>query len=284
MLLLNNKQVDYFYFSAGEIQVQLPENINEERAILTWKPTTASDIMLLLLTVNALHEMYIHDIDLSVLYLPYARQDRVCNSGEAFSLKVIINLLLSLEFTTIRLYDVHNFKVTDDLVNGASIWHWEARDIFSRYELLNDFNLPNLKLCAPDKGARKRVDDIVTRFGLDDPVYLTKHRNTSNGFISDISFNAKNPDIKSCNVLVVDDICDGGATFIMAAEELKKHGADKLYLYVTHGIFSKGLEQLLKHYEHIYCHHVLDERKFKNNTNFTVLRRLLHDPQSAVCY
>jgi phosphoribosylpyrophosphate synthetase len=70
----------------------------------------------------------------------------------------------------------------------------------------------------------------------------------------------------------------------MAAEELKSQGAEDLYLYVTHGIFSNGLEELSKHFKHIYCHHVLDEAKFKNDKRLTILRRFLNDSQPAVCY
>jgi len=41
--------------------------------------------------------------------------------------------------------------------------------------------------------------------------------------------------------IITDDICDGGYTFIKVAEQLKAKGASKVILFVTHGIFSKGL-------------------------------------------
>lgn len=44
--------------------------------------------------------------------------------------------------------------------------------------------------------------------------------------------------------LIVDDICDGGGTFIGLAEELKRKNAGKIYLAVSHGIFSKGIDKL----------------------------------------
>jgi ribose-phosphate pyrophosphokinase len=40
---------------------------------------------------------------------------------------------------------------------------------------------------------------------------------------------------------MVDDICDGGRTFIELAKELRGMGAEKVHLYVTHGFFTKGL-------------------------------------------
>ena len=42
--------------------------------------------------------------------------------------------------------------------------------------------------------------------------------------------------------LIVDDICDGGGTFSGIAQVLRANGAEKIYLCVTHGIFSKGIE------------------------------------------
>jgi ribose-phosphate pyrophosphokinase len=40
--------------------------------------------------------------------------------------------------------------------------------------------------------------------------------------------------------LIVDDICDGGATFVALARKLREAGAIEVSLFVTHGIFSKG--------------------------------------------
>ena len=72
--------------------------------------------------------------------------------------------------------------------------------------------------------------------------------------------------------LIVDDICDGGRTFLEAAKILKEETTGKLFLYVTHGIFSKGIDELLEHYEHIYCHHVLDDSRYQTTDRLTILR------------
>lgn len=52
-------------------------------------------------------------------------------------------------------------------------------------------------------------------------------------------------------VLIVDDICDGGGTFTGIADAIAHHGLD-LNLYVTHGIFSKGTEELFKRFSRIF--------------------------------
>lgn len=47
------------------------------------------------------------------------------------------------------------------------------------------------------------------------------------------------PDAHGLKVIVMDDLCDGGATFVSMASAF-----DSPDLYVTHGIFSKGLKPL----------------------------------------
>lgn len=284
MLLLNQVPIDYFLFSGGELQVKLPEKMESERVVLTWLPTKPEHIMLLSLTVNALTEAGIDDIDLDILYLPYARQDRVCAPGEAFSLKVICKLLDDLDVACIRIWDIHNQDLTDEFLPKNFVYHWEAVDIFRRYKILNSFDLSNLILCAPDQGGMARVLRIIDHYELGHPVMLDKDRDSEDGKIRSMSFNRYNRCIESYDILVVDDICDGGATFIEAAKLLKEKGAEELYLYVTHGIFSNGLDELCNHYAHIYCHHVLDESKFKDDNRLTILRSFTSAPQSPFCH
>ena len=275
MLLLNGQQVKGFKFSGGELQIRLPE-VQTEGVILAWKPTCADDIMELLLTVNALKHEGITDIDLDVLYLPYARQDRVCAKGEAFSLEVIVKILDSLEVSMIRLWDIHNSELTLDLFKNSNVRESEQHDIFARFKILDEFALDNLILCAPDAGAWDKVNHIVNRFELGMAVHCEKVRDPSDGSITGLKINQYSRDVDSWNILVVDDICDGGRTFIEVAKALKKAGAANLFLYVTHGIFSKGLEELYEYYNHIYCHHVLHDDQFHNGQNLTILRTFNH--------
>jgi phosphoribosylpyrophosphate synthetase len=54
------------------------------------------------------------------------------------------------------------------------------------------------------------------------------------------------------DILIVDDICDGGATFIELAKIIKPMNPSSLTLFVTHGIFSKGFEPLYEFIDKIY--------------------------------
>lgn len=275
MLLLNDLPIKVFRFPGGELQVKV-DTLKSERAVLTWKPSSSDDILQLLLTVNALHHQGCRDIMVDCLYLPYARQDRVCSHGEAFSLEVIVNLLDSLEVSAIRFWDIHNSDLTFDLFKNTNVYETEIHDIFASYSLLDHFDLSNLILCAPDKGAREKVDKIVNDFELGSAIHFEKNRCSDTGQILGIKPNKYNRDFDGYNILVVDDICDGGRTFIEVAKELRQRTAENLYLYVTHGIFSKGLEELYQYYKHIFCHHVLDSATFQTGGNLTIMREFPH--------
>ena len=274
MLLLNGSPISYFKFSGGEIQVKLPEHIATERVHLEWKPTTCDDIMLLLLTVNALYHAGISDIDVDVLYLPYARQDRVCATGEAYSLEVMIGILNSMPVTMLRFWDLHNPYILESLDHCAH--ETEIYDIFKRFNLMQYFDMDNIIPVAPDQGACEKVYELVTKCDFVTSYHLRKKRDCDTGKIFNIEPTDPKRDISEWDMLIVDDICDGGATFIEAAKLLQTKGVRDIYLYVTHGIFSKGLEELQKYFKHVYCHHVLHDDKYQSSEFLTILKEFPH--------
>jgi phosphoribosylpyrophosphate synthetase len=69
----------------------------------------------------------------------------------------------------------------------------------------------------------------------------------SNGNISLIVNKAFLAEGRDC--IIVDDICDGGRTFIEIAKQLPN--TNSLTLVITHGIFSKGLKELEAYFDKI---------------------------------
>ena len=92
-------------------------------------------------------------------------------------------------------------------------------------------------LISPDKGASLKTKAIGKLYDIP-VIYCNKARDSSNGFIVYDEVNCI--EIRDKSVLIVDDLCDGGMTFILLAKMLRKSSPKSLSLYVTHGIFSKG--------------------------------------------
>jgi ribose-phosphate pyrophosphokinase len=108
-------------------------------------------------------------------------------------------------------------------------------------------------LVAPDAGALKKTMELSRLAGMP-YIHADKKRNPENGEITGTAVHSSA--LGNQDVLIVDDICDGGRTFVELAKELKTLTTGKIYLYVTHGIFSKGLGVFNGIIDHIYTAHV----------------------------
>ena len=75
-----------------------------------------------------------------------------------------------------------------------------------------------------------------------------KHRDVLTGQITGTSIIGE---AEAKTGIIVDDICDGGRTFIELAKVIRKD-YDKLILCITHGIFSNGFDELFKYFDQIY--------------------------------
>lgn len=168
-------------------------------------------------------------------YLPYGRQDKPVSNEQTFALHTFAHILNSFDFASVTFLDAHSSEATRLIGNSQNIEPF--LDInFARREI------PECLIAYPDKGARERYSDLVERFPTVESVVGDKVRDQSTGYITHYKISGADPTNR--NVLIVDDICDGGMTFKILSKNLHEAGAKSVHLYVTHGIFSKGLETL----------------------------------------
>lgn len=101
----------------------------------------------------------------------------------------------------------------------------------------------NFLIVSPDAGAYKKIFKLCTELKYAREIVLcNKIRDVSTGAIIKTTCDIEN--FNGEDLVIVDDICDGGGTFILLANELRKRNCGKIILVVSHGIFSKGLEAL----------------------------------------
>lgn len=257
-ILVNNRAIEHFKFPGGEVQVKiLPGEIHSKTEVFAL--LDSSDAILgLLLTIDAIRRVVpTTQIQLTLPYFPYARQDRVCNPGESLSVSVIAQLINSLQCEEVRLIDPHS-DVTPALVENSRTT--SLADLICGSELAQTIIENNWVLVSPDAGAEKKVRQLAQRLSAESSereiLCARKIRNTLTGAITATEVHG-NIEGKDC--IILDDICDGGQTFIELAKVLKARGARKVVLYVTHGIFSKGLEPLHGVLDQVYCYHTLNQ-------------------------
>ncbi len=237
-------KASYFGFSAGERHIQLNQDNDNLIYRIRANLYSSDDIFDLLLTVNALDEQTNGDalFEVEIPYLPYSRQDRVCAPGQAFSLQVLSRVLKSFatdanKRMAITTWDCHS-AIGLDLLDAKNISSYEL--IKQSDKLSTLIRSSNSILISPDKGAIKRTQQVANVFGQSSIVRASKVRDPLTGKI--LRTEIDTDDLEGKVAIIIDDICDGGMTFIKLAEQLKEKNASRIVLYVTHGIFSKGLD------------------------------------------
>jgi ribose-phosphate pyrophosphokinase len=226
-------------FPGGEINVRLgvlPNLFSAQKCVtfIYAYLRSSDDIMALLLVTDALRRYGVRDISITIPYLPYARQDRVCNHGESLSLKVLCDLINSQEYRSVTVWDVHS-DVSLALLNN--VVNLSAINFLSPALSTNLFDPDRTIFVAPDAGAIKKVAELSKRLSVSF-IRADKTRNPATGEIAGTTVYSGH--VGNQDFLIVDDICDGGRTFTELAAELRPLTTGKLMLYVTHGIFSKG--------------------------------------------
>ncbi len=234
--------IEFTTFSGGEVNVRLPEKMYLHGYISIVANIMDSDgVMALLMVKDALDRecSNVASIALRLGYVPYARQDRVCNPREALSIKVFCNIINSMNFSTVTILDPHS-DVTSALLNNCEIVPPEK--ILEAASIGDAIFHGEFTLVAPDTGATKKVEKVAEYFGGMEVIQGTKKRDTKTGELSGFGFIG---DVKGKHLLIVDDIVDFGGTFLGLTEKLLEGGANSVALYISHGIFAGGVERLL---------------------------------------
>jgi ribose-phosphate pyrophosphokinase len=203
-----------------------------------------SDLIKLCQLVDALRHERVGELTLEIPYFPYSRQDRRCMPGEGHSLKVVGAVINSLGFVNVRTLDAHS-TVLEAVVDRLTVIPQGVCALgLPQYDML----------IAPDAGAAKKVyqHSQVEMFGTS---VMTADKKREGSKVK--AFLHTPWAVADLNVCVVDDLCDGGATFTELGKLVKPHKPAKLDLYVTHGFFTKGLDALLEIYDNIYVHNLM---------------------------
>lgn len=256
-LRLNNLvvPVDHFTFKGGEEQVEIDLKASPHGSIgfvdITAKIKNSTDVMALAMLVDACSRLENLHTDaqfvLNLPYIPYARQDRVMQPGQALSIKVFANIVNSLGFDKIIVDDPHS-DVSAALLNKVRIRG--QQELVAEFH--NELAGKDVTIVAPDAGARKKAQKVADRMRLP----LVEAGKVRDLKTNEITGTAVFGDVKDRECVIVDDICDGGRTFIALAQALKENGAKRVILYVTHGIFSFGKQIILDGgVDEIYAYH-----------------------------
>ncbi|MES2386783.1 MAG: phosphoribosyltransferase family protein [Bacteroidota bacterium] len=240
-------------FPDGQSGVELTGQMPEEPQPVTIKTRLNSfiDLEILLCATAMLRNQGFKETDVYIPYFLGARSDRAfTENGVNYLKQVICPIINAQHYNSVTTLDPHsdvleaclnNFRKQDNSVLfEASL---AAMNLLPPYD--------NVCLLAPDNGAVKKVNKTADKFNIKQVSVATKTRDVNGNISNTEIFNL--PEADDMRYIIVDDICDGGRTFTNLAQILKAaKPAAKLYLIITHGIFSNGFNALLNNFEQVF--------------------------------
>lgn len=244
--LVDKEKSDISYdisrFPDGEVQITLGEFSRKSEVNVRCRITTADELFILTQVCDILAR---HDVQFSVsiYYLMGMRMDRVMDFNRPFTLKVIVGILDNLGAADVSLFCPHSersldlFKKTDAYNICSEEW-----------ESFNN-SLTGYQTVLPDAGA---VDRYYYAEPPADVIIGEKVRDVATGKI--LSIKVKNPEaLDGRPLLLIDDLCDGGGTFVGLASAIREIKPDaKISIVVNHMVNPKGIENLSKNFDHVW--------------------------------
>ena len=235
MIYLNDEPVPVTRFPDNTTQVWKinEEHLRKDRAAIDWEYSYEGELIEIAQLVDLLRAYGKKKISLYIDFLPFGRQDHPPSNGTTFALMSFARLLNAVGLDDVYIMDPHS-EWALELINNS---HAE----YPRRELANVYHTVEARLvCYPDKGARRKYTELYSHSSI----YGEKVRDLETGRILTYTLELGNRNIKDQTILIVDDICDGGATFELLSKALYEAGAAEVHLFVTHGLFTKGLRPL----------------------------------------
>jgi len=240
-----NVEIDHGVFPDGAVWLKVTGELPAFAQLMRIRVAAMrdmNDFMLLAQLVDAVR--HVTDVAISHLqlaWLPWARQDRHMVAGDSFALKVFANQLNTLNFDKVFILDPHSDAAAAAINNCVAIP--QEICLLQSETLRRAIAQGDLMLVAPDAGALKKIHNVAKATGAKSYAILTKERDVATGNLTGFALVAG--EVAGKDLLIVDDLCDAGGTFIGSAQVLREAGARSVSLYVTHGIFSKGVDNLL---------------------------------------
>jgi ribose-phosphate pyrophosphokinase len=238
------------------------------------------DLELIIAATKALRNLKVERIHLYIPYILGARSDRKFVEGGTSYLKDVIAPILNAQnYITVTCIDAHS-DVAAACINNLEVIDnsWFIKIALTKQNQISLQNaVDSFTLISPDAGALKKIYNLAEKLNYKKDILIaSKHRDIKTGKILSTYVPLNAGEYTNNNFLIVDDICDGGRTFIEIAKAIHEMRPDaKVSLAITHGIFSAGFYELSKHIEHIYCTNSISDINIESDSDYTVSKDYL---------
>jgi ribose-phosphate pyrophosphokinase len=219
-------------FANGEIFCEIEKNVRgaDVFIIQTLSAPVNDNLMELLIMIDALKRASAASITAVVPHYGYSRQDRKASPRTPISAKLVADMLTAAGASRVVTMDLHAGQIQgffdipfDNIFASPVILDYIRKNIANE----------NTVMVSPDAGGVERVRWYAKKLQTD--IAMIDKRRTGPNVAKAMNIVG---DVEGKDVIIVDDMIDTAGTLVEAAKTLKAHGAQKIYAFATHGVFS----------------------------------------------
>src|SRR5437868_5747361 len=218
-------------FSDGEVHLQIQENVRGADVFVvqpTCRPVD-TNLMELLLMMDALKRASAERITAVLPYYGYARQDRKDRPRMPISARLVASLIERAGADRVLALDLHAAQIQGFF--DVPVDHLFATPVMLDY--FGEMGGHGLTVVSPDAGGVERARAFAKR--LDSPLAIIDKRRTEAN-VAEVMHIIGEVEGQDC--LIVDDLIDTAGTLVKATEALLKQGARSVRACATHAVLS----------------------------------------------
>ena len=223
---------DISNFPDGEILVHIKENVRGKDvfAIQSTSCPGNTNLMELLIMIDALKRSSAKRITAVLPYYGYARQDRKIEPRVPITSKLVADLITAAGANRVLTMDLHAGQI--QAFFDIPVDHLFATPILIEYIKKKNLN-KDMVVVSPDPGGVERARAFAKR--LDVSLAIIDKRRDAPGETKVMNIIGE---VKDKNVLIVDDMIDTAGTLTEATKALINNGAHDVYTCCTHAVLS----------------------------------------------
>ena len=253
-------------FRDGEHKPKILDNIRDCNVFYIHDSNLNPDEWLAqLITVeDAIRSSSPHKATYVMPYKRFTRQERKDESRTSISTRAIAKILNEVHNGVLTI-DIHseaipgNFRIPFDALYSFPTVIAYLKNNYP--EILND-----LVVVSPDAGGGKRAEAFAKKVNGKDVVIGYKVR-PEEGKVGKLRLR----DFKGKQVLIIDDILDSGGTLIEASKAARNQGAERVYAYVTHPLFTKGYEEVINNFKRLFVGNTVNHSDLEKYEKVSVI-------------
>lgn len=225
-------------FSDGEIYVQIKENVRGTDVFLIQSicHPVNDNLLELLIMIDGFKRASADRITAVVPYYGYARQDRKDKPRVPITSRLVADLITAAGAHRILAMDLHAQQI-------AGFFNIPVDHLFAApvtLEAIQNLNLDNLVIVAPDAGAVERARAFAKRLNSDLAIIDKRRIETNKAEVMNVI-----GDVENKNAFIIDDMVDTAGTLVNAAHAIKNKGSLDVFAACTHPVLSgKAIEKI----------------------------------------